>query len=188
MPYQGKSVSLTEMLDILISHGQSEAAAALELERALEDKVIILFLPDGTNDDGEPLYCKISGAGRSAIIALLRDFPNRMRIPSIRSWNAPIAMFAAARALRIEFEAAFGLVEQLAESEKARTKGPAPGTVDRYGESDRARFPEIESLMKAGKTLTAATDELGPTLEGPATPASKARRLREKFQKMKAAN
>jgi hypothetical protein len=128
----------------------------------------------------------MSNAGRSVVVAVLRDFPNRMRIPLIRHANAA-AMFTAARAPRFQFEAACDLVDP-ANFEKAKKKGPVPGSVDRYGASDRARFPEIEALMKAGKTLSAACDELGPSLEGPATAASKAKRLRDRYNKLKAAN
>jgi hypothetical protein len=112
MPYEGNSVSLVEMLEILDSNGLTEAAAVLQLERAIEDGAIKLLLPDGTNDEGETLYCEMSPVGRSAITALLREIPNRMQIPSIRSWNAPLAMFGAARAMRFQFEAAFGMNEE----------------------------------------------------------------------------
>ena len=54
------------------------------------------------------MYCEMSHTGRSAIVAVLRDFPNRMRIPLTRHGNT-IAAFRAARALRIQFEAAFRL-------------------------------------------------------------------------------
>ena len=109
MPYEGNSVTLLEMLDILVSTGLTEAAAVLQLERAIEDGAIELLLPHGTDDEGETLYCEMSHVGRSAIAALLREIPNRMQIPSIRSWNAPLAAFAAVRAMRFQFEAAFGL-------------------------------------------------------------------------------
>jgi hypothetical protein len=188
MPYQGKAISLAEMLDVLVNNGRTEAAAAVELERAFEDNAIRLLLPDGADDKGETLYCEMSPLGRASVIAVLRDFPNRMRIPLIRHVNTPIEMVAAARAIRIQFEAACGLAGSQSETPKIATRGPVPGTIDRFGESDRARFSEIEALMKAGKTLTAACDALGPTLEGPATAESKARRLRGIFKKMKSAN
>jgi hypothetical protein len=188
MPYQGETVSVEEMLDILIDHERTEATGAIELGRALEDKAIKLFARAGSNDDGGELWREISNAETSAIVALLRDLCNRARITTIGTYNLPLGLFGSARAIRIQFETACRLVELMPEPERMKTKGPAPGTVDRYGESDRARFPEVEALMKVGKTLTAATNELGPTLEGPATPESKARRLRDLFQKVKAAN
>ena len=89
--------------------GRREADAVLQLERAIEDGAIELRLPDGTNDDGETLYCEMSHVGRSAITGLLREIPNRMQIPSIRMWNAPLAAFAAVRGKRFQFEAVFGL-------------------------------------------------------------------------------
>jgi hypothetical protein len=105
MPYQGKLIGLLEMLDVLTSHERTEAEAVLELEHAIEDKAIDLRLPDGTNDEGETTYCEMSRAGRSEVVAVLRDFPNRMRIPLIRHGNAA-AMFNAVRAPRFQFEAA----------------------------------------------------------------------------------
>jgi hypothetical protein len=38
MPYQGMTLSIEEMLDVLTSRGRTEAAAALELERAFVRK------------------------------------------------------------------------------------------------------------------------------------------------------
>jgi hypothetical protein len=111
MPYRGKSVSLEEMLDILTGHGRTEAVAVLELERALEDKAIILILRDGSDHEGEALYRALSDTEMSAVISLLRDIPNRTHIPSMRAWNAPIAMFRAARAIRMQFETVCGLVD-----------------------------------------------------------------------------
>jgi hypothetical protein len=110
MPYQGKLISLVEMLDVLTSHDRTEADAVLELEHAIEEKAIVLRLPDGMNDEGETLYCEMSHAGRSAVVAVLRDIPNRTRIPLIRHGNAA-EMFAAARAPRFLFEAACRLSE-----------------------------------------------------------------------------
>jgi hypothetical protein len=188
MPYQGTLVSLAEMLEMLGTRRRSEAVASLELERAFEDKAIVLRLRDGSNSEGEALYRTLTDAEMSAVITVLRDFPNRMRIPYIRHMNIPFEMVKAACAVRVQFETRCDLVERQADSPKSTTKGPAPGSIDRYGDSDRARFPEIEALLKAGKTLTAATNEIGPTLEGPATPESKAKRVRDRFKKMKAAN
>src|SRR5258706_8885710 len=109
MPYQGTSVSLLEMLALLEGHERTEAAACLELERAIEDRKIVLLLPNGLNDEGEILYCKMLPAGVSVVLSVLRDFPNRMQIPLIRSMNTPVEMIKAVRALRMEFEAACGL-------------------------------------------------------------------------------
>jgi hypothetical protein len=115
MPYQGESVSLEEMLEILVNNDRTEAAAALELERAIEDNRISLLLPDGTNDEGETLYCQMSPLGRSHVVAVLRSFPNRMRIPLIMGMNTPVEMIKAARALRIDFEVVCGLAARPAE-------------------------------------------------------------------------
>jgi hypothetical protein len=54
-------------------------------------------------------------------------------------------------------------------------KGPAPGTVDRFGESDRALFPEIERIMREGhETVHAAALELASArkIQGGGTPES----------------
>jgi hypothetical protein len=59
-------------------------------------------------------------------------------------------------------------------------KGPAPGTVDRFGESDRALFPEIERIMREGhETVHAAALELASAgkIQGGGTPESRAKRL-----------
>src|SRR4051794_29613065 len=106
MPYEGRSVSLEQMIDILVDNGRSEAAAVLELERAIEDKAITLLLPDGENDAGASLYCEMSPLGRSAVIALLRQFPDRLKTPLIRVMNLPLEMIRAARVPRPQFEAA----------------------------------------------------------------------------------
>lgn len=186
MPYAGKSVSIEEMLDILItSGGLSEATAVVQLQRAIEEKAFAMRVPDGPNEDGEEEWVDLSPTGRSASVAALAQWRDRGEIPLTQESKNIIR---GIRALRFQFEAACNLVETQRDIPRAVTKGPAPGTVDRYGESDRARFPEVEALMKAGKTLTAATTEIGPTLEGPATPESKAKRLRDLFQKVKAAN
>jgi hypothetical protein len=110
MPYSGKSVSITEMLEILMSHEQTEAAAALELEHALKDKAIRLFAPAGSDDDGD-LWREISNEETTAVIALLRDLFNRAPITTIGTWNLPIALFKSARAIRMQFETVCRLVD-----------------------------------------------------------------------------
>jgi hypothetical protein len=122
MPYEGKLVSVLEMLDILDGNGLTEAAAALQLERAIEEEAIELRLPDGTDDEGETLYCKMSPLGRSEVIAVLRSFPNRMRTPLIRGLNAPLEMIKAVRAKRSEFEAAFGTINEEADLKDAQNQ------------------------------------------------------------------
>jgi hypothetical protein len=106
MPYQGKTVSITEMLDTLASHWPTEAAAGLELERAFEDKAIRLFAPAGRDSDGEQLWREISNEETSALIVLLRDLCNRAPTTTIGTFNLPIELFKAARAIRLQFETA----------------------------------------------------------------------------------
>ena len=58
-------------------------------------------------------------------------------------------------------------------------RGPAPGTVDRYGQSDRALFPKIYELIKAGGSVTSAARVLAQQgkVAGTGTIDSKAKRL-----------
>lgn len=122
MPYKGKSVTVVEMLDILASNGRTEAGAALELERAIEDSRICLLLPDGTDGQGETLYCQMSPLGRSHVIAVLRALPERMRTPLIRLADVPLEMVKAARAIRMEFEAACDVPAAATPTEPQLTK------------------------------------------------------------------
>jgi hypothetical protein len=112
MPYQGTLVSLAEMLEMLGTRRRSEAVAALELERAFEDKAIVLRLRDGSDSEGEALYRTLTDAEMSAVITVLRDFPNRMRIPYIRHMNIPFEMVKAACALRVQFETRCDLLDR----------------------------------------------------------------------------
>jgi hypothetical protein len=68
---------------------------------------------------------------------------------------------------------------------KAR-RGPAPGTVDRFGECDLALFPEIERIMREKrKTLHGATLELALAgkIQGIGADPSRAKRLARRYQK-----
>jgi len=59
-------------------------------------------------------------------------------------------------------------------------RGPVPGQVDRYGESDRALFPELERLMREERlSRTAAAKKLGEAgrIEGVGSAESRAMRL-----------
>jgi hypothetical protein len=72
----------------------------------------------------------------------------------------------------------------LATPKKPR-KGPAPGTVDRFGESDREMFNELERLQREGrKSLTAAANELATAgkLAGDGAPQSLAARLVRRYR------
>ena len=64
--------------------------------------------------------------------------------------------------------------------------GPSPGTIDRFGDTDRALFPEIERIMSEGhKTVHAAALELALAgkIQGVGTPESRAKRLAALFRK-----
>jgi hypothetical protein len=116
MPYRGKSVSIAEMLDILVDSGRTEAAAALEIERAIEDQSIVLLLPNGSDERGETLYVQMSPLGRSHVIAFVRAFPNRMQNSLSTHARLPLQMIQAARAIRSQFEDACGLSAESAPS------------------------------------------------------------------------
>jgi hypothetical protein len=69
-----------------------------------------------------------------------------------------------------------------------RQHGPAPGSVDRFGDADRALFSEIELIMRNDhKTLHAAALELAFASKvqgvGSSSPESRARRLAARFRK-----
>jgi hypothetical protein len=67
---------------------------------------------------------------------------------------------------------------------QSRKPGPAPGTVDRYAEKDRALFPEIERLMKEGLSRSAACEKLArdDRVAGAGSSESRARRLSDRFR------
>ena len=63
-------------------------------------------------------------------------------------------------------------------------KGPAPGTLGRFGKSDRTLFPEIERIMREHrKSACAAALELArdKKVDGVGTPESRAKRLAKRF-------
>jgi hypothetical protein len=63
---------------------------------------------------------------------------------------------------------------------KRRRRGPAPGTVARYRESDRKLYPEVERIMRGEhKTVTAAARQLAEQgkVAGTGIKESRARRL-----------
>jgi hypothetical protein len=65
-----------------------------------------------------------------------------------------------------------------------RRKGPAPGTVDRYGASDRALYPKLKRLMrKQSMSATAAARQLADDgkVAGVGSPESRARRLATRY-------
>jgi hypothetical protein len=71
-----------------------------------------------------------------------------------------------------------------------RRRGPKPGTVNRYGASDRALFPEVERIMQEDRvTAFAAALKLaegsigGKRVEGFGTPKSRAKRLAGSYLK-----
>jgi hypothetical protein len=63
-------------------------------------------------------------------------------------------------------------------------RGPKPGTVDRFGESDQALFPEMERIMREDhKSVHAAALELASRIEGAGTEASRAKRLASRYRR-----
>jgi hypothetical protein len=175
MAYRGERVGIGEMFDALLARSRTRHEAAVELHHALSDGRIVLWY------GGQPVVDDIPTIGR-----VLRDFATDPRHVERGLGNIKIVM-AEALASRDQFEAACDLVEAT-EPEKSKPKGPVPGSINRYGESDRARFPEIEALVQSGKSLTAACSEIGLSLEGPGTPESKATRLRRFYQSIRSSH
>jgi hypothetical protein len=67
-----------------------------------------------------------------------------------------------------------------------RRKGPEPGSVDRYGDSDEALFPEIDRIRRESrKSVHAATLELAfaGRIKGTGTEVSRAKRLASRYRK-----
>jgi len=66
---------------------------------------------------------------------------------------------------------------------KSRRKGPVPGTVDRYGASDRKLYPELEQLVEKCGSATAAARQLADEgkVEGTGTTENRARRLAGRY-------
>jgi hypothetical protein len=68
-----------------------------------------------------------------------------------------------------------------------RRKGPKPGTVDRYGEADRALYHEMKRLIPEYGSVEGAALELARDKKvaglGTSTPESRARRLARRYRK-----
>jgi hypothetical protein len=72
---------------------------------------------------------------------------------------------------------------------KRGRRGPAPGTLDRFREVDRALYREIERIVREDrKSVSAAALELAEAgrVKGPGTAASRAKRLATRFRKERA--
>lgn len=61
-------------------------------------------------------------------------------------------------------------------------RGPVKGSIARYAEDDRSKFPQMKRLMDGGLSMTAASEALADQLKGGGTRASRATRLRRLFQ------
>jgi hypothetical protein len=69
---------------------------------------------------------------------------------------------------------------------RRRPRGPAQGTVDRYGDADRKLFPELERFVREERmSVSAAAAKLAEEgkVSGPATTESKAKRLAERYRR-----
>jgi hypothetical protein len=64
-----------------------------------------------------------------------------------------------------------------------KRSGPAPGTTERYANSDRELYSEIKILLEGGRTVTAACQYLAENgrIAGGGTAESRARRLQKRF-------
>jgi hypothetical protein len=71
------------------------------------------------------------------------------------------------------------------ENRRKPRRGPEPGTVDRFRDSDRALFPELEVLMANGRSLSAAAGQLADQdkIAGIGGPASRAKRLAARYRR-----
>jgi hypothetical protein len=71
-----------------------------------------------------------------------------------------------------------------ATKKQTKSRGPVPGTVNRFGAADQELFPEIRRLMGEGLSLTAATQELAFSgrVSGRGAPKSRAQRLARHFK------
>ena len=77
-------------------------------------------------------------------------------------------------------DSAMAIAPEASDEDRRRRRGPEPGTLKRYRESDRELFPEIERIMRVDKvSATAAAKNLADEgrVEGTGTLASRARRL-----------
>jgi hypothetical protein len=173
MPYEGKSVSILEMLEILTSSGRSEPQAGIELERAFEDRAIRLLVPLGVEVD-VTLWPEISVEEKSGLIGLLRDLCNRKPITTIGTWNLPIDLFKSTRAIRSEFELVCGL---------RRADEDASPPLGRRFASDEQLVAEALEGIRSGRWANAhrAAVDLEKRAEG-ASPEAKIRRLGGKIR------
>jgi hypothetical protein len=70
-------------------------------------------------------------------------------------------------------------------AKKTRSRGPLPGTIDRYGKADKKLFPAIEKMIQEGYTVESAALALARNnrVQGVGTPESRATRLAKRFRK-----
>jgi hypothetical protein len=67
-----------------------------------------------------------------------------------------------------------------------RKRGPAPGTLDRYGKADRALFPELRRIMRDEQvSVAAAATRLAEQgkVTGVGAPSSRAKRLAARYRR-----
>jgi hypothetical protein len=71
-------------------------------------------------------------------------------------------------------------------NKKVQRRGPSPGTVDRYGDSDKALFQDIKRIMRLErKSVHAAALDLARAdkVQGHGTSESRAKRLAKRFRR-----
>jgi hypothetical protein len=68
-----------------------------------------------------------------------------------------------------------------------RRRGPLPGTLDRYGQADRALFSELERIMGEDKVSVSEAArrlaEKDKVVAGIGSPSSRAKRLAERYRR-----
>jgi hypothetical protein len=75
--------------------------------------------------------------------------------------------------------------ESLHPIDRGQRRGPFPGAAEKYGDSDRALFPDLERMMLEGKSLRAATIALvsANRVPGRGSARGRAERLAARFRK-----
>jgi len=112
-----------------------------------------------------------------------RDFARRHRL-------SPPSWWADKSKVSKENAADARLATPAVATARKRRRGPEPGSVDRFGESDEALFPEIDRIRhERHKSVHAATLELALAgrIEGTGTEVSRAKRLASRYRKARPA-
>jgi hypothetical protein len=88
-------------------------------------------------------------------------------------------------AAKDDFDLRSSVTPSRLENRQKPRRGPEPGTVDRFGDSDRALFSELEALMAGEMSRSAAALQLADQgkVAGTGTPESRAKRLADRYRR-----